>query len=772
MSQHHIFKLSVISSVLFGITAHSSASECQIPLSIKNQQNIQLSQCFANLDNSSLNLLNDQQALISSKNSSIILSKANLTLSGDTRISLIELMDASLAINDSQLSRLNPNGQNISDLISLHRTQQGQSYLTLNNTTLQATGENSAIAFYSSSIQNSQYITTLNHSHITTEDEIFGIWWGTDGDREYANLKIEINDSILSGKNIISGSALNILEQEDNTIGHEEITFSATNSTLNGSLNLEETELGYTTINASLTNSSWTMPTIRDEENNTLYSNGINNLTLEASQIKLENNNGFQTFTIYESLSGNGHFELNTDLANEKSDRIVVKGEDSGNFTLGIQDSGNEPQAANGKVTLVETQTGQAQFSLKDRDYVDAGAYRYRLSQDGTNWILSNRVGETNTQPDPVSEPEPQVEQPVVETPAIETVEQPTVTPKEETVANPVEPVVTPTEPTVTPTEEIVSPVVVAPVIPAVVETITNDTPTEQPAMKALSEKSNALVSLRQAQGLLISQNLQGVHQRLGELKTDKNSNVWVKNINGRHKAKAQNVAVDSRSSGFEMDYHQLQIGADRAVSENVRLGGFIGTSRADVDFNDEYGKGKLRSQAVGLYGTFANKNGWYWDNVAKYERLTAQSASTDKRKYHAFSISSEIGKQFVLGNQWTLTPQTQLAYHSISSKSDEERLNLLSLRTGLRLAKGIELGDWKVQPYAEVNGIFENANDAKVRVNQYQFDVPENKNHVQTSFGLTAGNSSHRLGIELSQTHGKQVRQPLNVLVNYRYQW
>ncbi|QLB19950.1 pertactin [Mannheimia granulomatis] len=292
------------------------------------------------------------------------------------------------------------------------------------------------------------------------------------------------------------------------------------------------------------------------------------------------------------------------------------------------------------------------------------------------------------------------------------------------------------------------------------------------PALLALSEKSNALSSLRQAQSVLVGQNLQGIHQRLGELKTDKSSNVWVKNINSRTEVKAQNVAADSRSSGFEMDSHSLQIGADRAVSDNLRLGGFVGTSRADVDFNGEYGKGKLRSQAVGFYATFANADGWYVDNVGKYERLTAQ-ASNEKRKYNAFSLSSEVGRRIALSNDWTVTPQAQLAYHTINGKADESRLSLFTARAGMRIAKGFALASgWNLQPYAEFNAIAEKANNAKVRVNQYRFDVPENHGRFQTSIGFTAGNGSHRVGLEASTTHGKQLKQPISILANYRYQW
>lgn len=97
-------------------------------------------------------------------------------------------------------------------------------------------------------------------------------------------------------------------------------------------------------------------------------------------------------------------------------------------------------------ITLVETQQGQAKFSLKDRDYVDAGAYRYRLHQEGTNWVLANRQAEKTTANPPVAQ-------------------------------------VQPTQPT------------------------TPATPIAQ-ALLALSEKTNALVSLRQAQSVLLSQNL------------------------------------------------------------------------------------------------------------------------------------------------------------------------------------------------------------------------------------------------------------------------
>ncbi|WP_157394016.1 autotransporter outer membrane beta-barrel domain-containing protein, partial [Ursidibacter arcticus] len=127
-------------------------------------------------------------------------------------------------------------------------------------------------------------------------------------------------------------------------------------------------------------------------------------------------------------------------------------------------------------------------------------------------------------------------------------------------------------------------------------------TPTEQ---VALSEKSNALVSLRQAQLALVESNLEGLHQRLGEIKNGEKGNLWVRNINSRNRFASTETDYNSRSSGFEQDSHTVQLGVDTALSDNFRIGGFVGNSRSHIDFNGEYGSGKVRTQSLGVYGTY-----------------------------------------------------------------------------------------------------------------------------------------------------------------------
>ncbi len=587
--------------------------------------------------------------------------------------------------------------------------------------------------------------------------------WDLQKEVERAELDLTLNNSSLDSDILFRSTPLTsdpIYDEQTKQL-IENINVTAKNSKLYGSVQLLPNRNGNIddTFNISLENSSWTLG-----DNHYINSPNVTDLTLKNANVTvnylaeyLDENRStsykFSTFNILGNLSGNGNFTLNTELANQQSDKIIVKGSDSGSFGLNINDSGNEPNVADGKVTLVETTTGTAQFALLGKDYVDAGAYRYRLNQEGNNWVLSNKAGEsskTTTQPEkPVEQPKPivPVEQPKPTTPP---------TSEQTTEVKPTQPVVP-----VTPTEQ-PKPTTPESVVPPMVE-------------KALSEKSNALVSLRQAQLALVESNLEGLHQRLGELKNGEKGNVWVRNVNSRNKFDSTRTANDSRSSGFEQDVHSVQLGADAALTDNIRLGGFVGNARSDVDFDGKYGSGKVKTQSLGLYGTYLANNGFYWDNVAKYEYVKSESASTGKRKYNAYTLSTEVGRIHQLGQGWTVTPQIQAAWTRLSSQSDEERLSALTARAGVRVAKAIEFNGWKLQPYAEVNGITTQTNNNQVRVNQHRFevsDVVEGKGRFQTALGVNATVGNHRLALEGSITNGKYLDQPYKVQAVYRYSW
>lgn len=478
-------------------------------------------------------------------------------------------------------------------------------------------------------------------------------------------------------------------------------------------------------INLSMSNSQWSFN----------KSSTLNNLDANSSEITFTPTSEYKTLTIKDNLTGSSTFNLNTNIAENKSDKIVVKGTAEGNHKIGVTNQG--ANVADGKVTLVETNGGNAAFSLTNpNNRVDLGAYQYFLTKEGNNWVLANSKNEVTPTP-PVA--------PVTPSKQVVTLSKQVVTPSK--------PAVTPSTPVVTPSNPVVPPAVL-------------------PSAPLLSDLANAQVSLRQAQLLLVEDDLSGIHQRLGEVKNGEKGNVWVRNVNSRQKLAALSTG-ESETSGFKQNVHRVQVGADAAVTDNLRVGGFVGRSQANVDFNGHYGNGKVRSNSVGLYAAYLADNGIYVDNIVKYSRLHANSDHTEKRHYNAYTISSELGKRFSLANDWTITPQAQLAWTHISSQENEDSLSSVYSRIGLRVAKGFALSNgWNLQPYAEVNAITSKNRSSKIHYTNSALDVASSRGRFESAVGLNAGFANHRFGLEVSRADGKNFDKPYAIQAVYRYQW
>ena len=580
---------------------------------------------------------------------------------------------------------------------------------------------NNKSGLFTTSDSGSQTITLKNSESNTG----YGLLAFPLGDEQLVKINLE-NTTLNATQALISLNDKNYpLEAEDDDasnstpagVYHLNLTASK-NSKLTGAILENPDSPVKNEINLSMSTSQWSFN----------KSSALNNLDASNSEITFAPTSEYKTLTIKDKLTGSGTFNLNTNIAENKSDKIVVKGTAEGNHKIGVTNQG--ANVADGKVTLVETNGGNAAFSLTNpNNRVDLGAYQYFLTKEGNNWVLANSKNAVTPTP-PVAP----------------------VTPSKQ-VVTPSKPAVTPSTPVVTPSNPVVPPAVL-------------------PSAPLLSDLANAQVSLRQAQLLLVEDDLSGIHQRLGEVKNGEKGNVWVRNVNSRQKLAALSTG-ESETSGFKQNVHSLQVGADAAVTDNLRVGGFVGRSQANVDFNGHYGDGKVRSNSVGLYAAYLADNGIYVDNIVKYSRLHANSDHTEKRHYNAYTISSELGKRFSLANDWTITPQAQLAWTHISSQENEDSLSSVYSRIGLRVAKGFALSNgWNLQPYAEVNAITSKNRSSKIHYTNSALDVASSRGRFESAVGLNAGFANHRFGLEVSRADGKNFDKPYAIQAVYRYQW
>ena len=583
-----------------------------------------------------------------------------------------------------------------------------KSKLTLNNVNVTSNNDSSIFVYEAENQARPELI--VNNSNVSIpQGGIITLRSGV-GEVINSHFSATFNNSTINGGMLASGENVKFNDTESIT---ENIQLTFNNSTVSGVTTTDRNSV----LNLNLNNSNWTTKAFTDEDG-VVQTTSLTNLALNNGVVNLANDN-YQGIIVRGNLTGSGTFNLNTNIAENKSDKIVVKGTAEGNHKIGVTNQG--ANVADGKVTLVETNGGNAAFSLTNpNNRVDLGAYQYFLTKEGNNWVLANsKNAVTPTSP-----------------------------------AAPVAPV-TPNKPVVTPNKPVATPT--TPVLPS--------TP-------LLSDLANAQVSLRQAQLLLVEDDLSGIHQRLGEVKNGEKGNVWVRNVNSRQKLAALSTG-ESETSGFKQNVHSVQVGADAAVTDNLRVGGFVGRSQANVDFNDHYGDGKVRSNSVGLYAAYLADNGIYVDNIVKYSRLHANSDLTEKRHYNAYTISSELGKRFSLANDWTITPQAQLAWTHISSQENEDSLSSVYSRIGLRVAKGFALSNgWNLQPYAEVNAITSKNRSSKIHYTNSALDVASSRGRFESAVGLNAGFANHRFGLEVSRADGKNFDKPYAIQAVYRYQW
>ncbi|MBB3179880.1 autotransporter outer membrane beta-barrel domain-containing protein [Variovorax sp. Sphag1AA] len=177
------------------------------------------------------------------------------------------------------------------------------------------------------------------------------------------------------------------------------------------------------------------------------------------------------------------------------------------------------------------------------------------------------------------------------------------------------------------------------------------------------------------------------------------------------------NPSSEGRLNGFQAGTDLWADGRWRAgvyagqLDGNVDVNGFArGISNLSVGYND------LRSQYLGVYGTYMTEGGFYADAVLQGSRhrytVNPVSALPVDGKGSGFLASLEVGQAFALAPGWTIEPQLQVAHRQLSLddtlisgalvQNDSE--NGWLLRAGVRVKGEIATGAGMLQPYARFN--------------------------------------------------------------------
>ena len=173
----------------------------------------------------------------------------------------------------------------------------------------------------------------------------------------------------------------------------------------------------------------------------------------------------------------------------------------------------------------------------------------------------------------------------------------------------------------------------------------------------------------------------------------------------------------DGRLNGFQAGTDLWADGRWRAgvyagqLDGNVDVTGFAsGISNLAVGHND------LRSQYLGVYGTYMSEAGFYADAVLQGARhrytVHPVSALSVDGKGSGFLASLEVGQAFAIAPGWAIEPQLQVAHRQQSLDDTVISGALVQngsengwlLRAGVRVKGEIATGAGMLQPYARLN--------------------------------------------------------------------
>lgn len=191
---------------------------------------------------------------------------------------------------------------------------------------------------------------------------------------------------------------------------------------------------------------------------------------------------------------------------------------------------------------------------------------------------------------------------------------------------------------------------------------------------------------------------------------------------------------IDQRWSGtvdpeFDGRIWGLQTGldlyaVDRPNGHRDRFGLFYGFARAEGDVRgfalglrrNGVGKLDLDSNSLGAYWTHTGPSGWYLDAVLMHSWLDGDARSERGIRADiggtAVTASLEGGYPIALGAGFTLEPQAQLIWQSLSLDRSRDRFSTVTFedsdsftgRIGARLQTSVLVGSAQLQPYLNLN--------------------------------------------------------------------
>ncbi|MBN6377773.1 autotransporter outer membrane beta-barrel domain-containing protein [Escherichia coli] len=439
---------------------------------------------------------------------------------------------------------------------------------------------------------------------------------------------------------------------------------------------------------------------------------------------------------VSESLSGNGTFRMNTDIASHTGDMLNVTGNASGNFVLDIRNTGLEPVSAGTPLQVVHTGSGDAAFSLNGGK-VDAGTWEYYLNKENTDWYLkadSSQPGTDNPGTDNPGTDNPGTDNPGTDNPGTD---------------NP-------------------------------------GTDNPVPPVRHTTKSADAVLDMATAPVYVFNSELQSLRFRHGDVMQNTRSpgGVW-----GRYTGSDTRISGGA-GSGYSLTQSGMETGGDTVFElkdSRLAVGAFVSYTDNSISHN-RGGSSTVGSTGGGLYATWFNNDGYYVDGVIKVNRFRNElrtwmsDGTAVKGDYHqnGFGGSLEAGRTFSLNeNTWIQPYLRSTAFRAESKdisldngmKAKAGTTKSLQGEVGVNLGINLDVAGTVVRPYLTTAVSHEFSDNNRVRINdRYNFTNDISGTTGKYGAGVSAQLTANAgVWAEASYQNGENTESPVTGSVGFR---
>ncbi|EPD6681744.1 autotransporter outer membrane beta-barrel domain-containing protein [Cronobacter sakazakii] len=444
-----------------------------------------------------------------------------------------------------------------------------------------------------------------------------------------------------------------------------------------------------------------------------------------------------------DTLSGNGTFRMNTDIASYTGDMLKVTGNASGNFVLDIKNTGLEPVSAGAPLKVVQTGGGDAAFTLNGGK-VDAGTWEYYLNKENTDWYLKAETPPPVTPPTTPDAGNPDAGNPDAGNPDA---------------GNP----------------DAGNPDAGKP-----------DSGTSSSPVRRLTKSADAVLGMATAPAYVFNSELQNLRFRHGDFmeNTRLPGGVWGRYIG------SDNRISGGASSGYSLTQNGFVTGGDKVFDlgeSRLAVGAFISYTDNSVNHN-RGGDSTIDSTGGGIYATWSDDNGYYLDGVLKYNhfsnelrtRMSDGTAVKGDYNQNGFGGSLEAGKNIRLNQKTWAEPYVRTTAFRANAKDISLNNGMkasigatksLQAEAGVHLGMNLDIAGKTVKPYLKAAVSHEFSDNNKVRINnRYDFTNDISGTTGKYGAGVSAQLTPNaEVWAEASYQKGRKFESPVTGSVGFR---